>query len=339
MMGLTSWLRKRLTNHVCRAEQRPAAPRFRPRLEALEDRWLPSTLAVTTARDAVNASDGVVSLREAIADANSGDTIVFDKSLVGQTITLANKELAIDKNLTITGPGGKGLTIDGDSRSRVFTVAAGAEVSISGLTLSHGNAWTETTWFGLSGNDGYGGAVLNLGTLSITNCLVCNSYAAKGGGGVTNFGTMTITGSTVSGNRMDPAGGNLSGGRGIYNLGTMTISASIVANNSGGGVFNSGDMTISGSSVTRNTTGAVWGGGIENYSGTLTLIGSTVSGNTAGKSSLGEGRGGGIYNWASASLAVFSSTITSNHADVGADLYNLGDFTEDSSSRIGHVAP
>src|SRR5262245_27270912 len=82
-MGLTSWIRNRLRNRGTRTQPRPAAPRFRPTLDALEDRWLPSTLSVTTALDVVDPNDGVVSLREAISDAQSGDTIRFDDGLSG----------------------------------------------------------------------------------------------------------------------------------------------------------------------------------------------------------------------------------------------------------------
>src|SRR5262245_16126875 len=106
IMGLTSWLRNRLGNRAPRAPQRPAAPRFRPQLECLEDRWLPSTLTVTN-----NEDSGPGSLRADIAAAKSGDTIVFDPSLNGQTITLTSGELVINKNLTIQGPGAGLLTI------------------------------------------------------------------------------------------------------------------------------------------------------------------------------------------------------------------------------------
>jgi hypothetical protein len=76
--------------------------RVRPRLEFLEDRRLPSTLTVTN-----NLDSGSGSLRADIAAAQSGDTINFDPSLNGQTITL-NSELFIGgpiHNLTIQGPG------------------------------------------------------------------------------------------------------------------------------------------------------------------------------------------------------------------------------------------
>src|SRR5262249_34341927 len=76
---------------------------FRPRLEGLEERWVPSTLTVTNALDTGVAGDG--SLRGEIAAAQSGDVINFAPGLAGQTITLTNGELAITRSLDIEGPG------------------------------------------------------------------------------------------------------------------------------------------------------------------------------------------------------------------------------------------
>jgi hypothetical protein len=50
-----------------------------------------------------NADSGAGSLRQAILDATDGDTILFDNSLLGQTVTLTGGELLITKNLTISG--------------------------------------------------------------------------------------------------------------------------------------------------------------------------------------------------------------------------------------------
>src|SRR5437762_3030951 len=101
-MSFFSWLRNRISNRAPRgrAQRRAAAPRFRPQLEALEDRCLPSTLTVLN-----NLDSGPGSLRAEIAAAKSKDTIVFAPRLDGQTITLTSGELLINKNLTITGPG------------------------------------------------------------------------------------------------------------------------------------------------------------------------------------------------------------------------------------------
>src|SRR5947209_18708959 len=83
----------------CRAH-RPAGRRFVPRVEALECRALPSTLTVLN-----NADSGDSSLRAMLALASSGDTITFDPSLAGQTITLTSGQLVIDKSLDIEGLG------------------------------------------------------------------------------------------------------------------------------------------------------------------------------------------------------------------------------------------
>src|SRR5262249_32055240 len=85
----------------------PRQATFRPRVEALEVRDVPSTLTVTNNLDTGIAGDG--SLRGEIAAAKNNDTIVFAPSLSGQTITLysfdsngvvVDGELVINKNLT-----------------------------------------------------------------------------------------------------------------------------------------------------------------------------------------------------------------------------------------------
>src|SRR5438128_12472346 len=95
-MNLFSWLRTSNavadTAQMARQRLRTApnrpAPRFRPRLEALEDRMVPCTLGVNSAVDETIPGDGLLSLREAISAANSGDKIVFDSGLSGLTISL-----------------------------------------------------------------------------------------------------------------------------------------------------------------------------------------------------------------------------------------------------------
>src|SRR5262249_32622982 len=75
IMRFFSWLRNPTSTHAPRGpgQQRPAARRFRPRLEVLEGREVPSTLKVTSLGDSEKGS-----LRYEIAQAHSNDTIVFD---------------------------------------------------------------------------------------------------------------------------------------------------------------------------------------------------------------------------------------------------------------------
>src|SRR5262245_11888146 len=85
------------------SQQPPGATRFRPMLEGLEDRAVPAVLSVTTALDVVDATDGVMSLREGITEAQNGDTVNFNGSLSGRTIVLTGGELSINKSLDIQG--------------------------------------------------------------------------------------------------------------------------------------------------------------------------------------------------------------------------------------------
>src|SRR5438046_482619 len=76
-----------------------------------------------------NTNDsGPGSLRQALADANDGDTIEF---AVTGTIGLTSGELLVDKAITISGPGAENLAVNGNATSGVFHVTGG-NVTISG---------------------------------------------------------------------------------------------------------------------------------------------------------------------------------------------------------------
>jgi len=273
-MWLSSWLRKRTANGAPRgrARHRPAGLCFRPRLEALEDRCVPSTLTVTNNLDSGIYPPSPGSLRYEIAVAQSGDTIVFSQSLKGQTITLNGSELYINKSLDIEGLGAKYLAISGRGSptapySRVFEVAPvdllghRVQVTLSGMTIENGTGTPND--LGVVWGDqyyGHGGGILNFGTLTLSNCTVSGNSARFTGGGIANElgGTMTISGCTVSHNSVVLGGPYPNGaGGGIYNDGTMTLSGSTVTQNTGGGIFNdySAVLTILCSTVKSNHYG------------------------------------------------------------------------------------
>jgi hypothetical protein len=66
-----------------------------------------TTITITNTNDS-----GPGSLRQALTDANDGDTINF---AVTGTIDLTNGELLVNKNVSITGPGSATLAVDGNT--------------------------------------------------------------------------------------------------------------------------------------------------------------------------------------------------------------------------------
>ena len=89
-----------------------------------------ATLQVTNEND-----NGDGSLRQTIANANSGDTIIFAPNV--NYITLTSGHIEINKNLTINGESGNTrITIDGNSNSGIFDILG--SVNINNLTFTKG---------------------------------------------------------------------------------------------------------------------------------------------------------------------------------------------------------
>src|SRR5262249_20794571 len=137
--------------------------RFMPRLEALEDRTVLSTLTVTN-----NLDGGAGSLRDAIGHTKDGDAIIFASKLNGQNITLTSDELASKNSVDIEGPGADKLAVSGNDKFRVFDIVnQGLTVTIAGLTIEDGLA-----------TGGGGGGILNVGsTLNLSNDVLSNNTA------------------------------------------------------------------------------------------------------------------------------------------------------------------
>jgi hypothetical protein len=212
---------------------------------------------ITTPLDISNPNDGLISLREAISKAETGDVITFDDSLAGETITLNGEQLEISKGISIDASSVGGITINADGKSRVFYISGGDEtapVELINLTITGGNV--------TDASDG-GGIFVDTGRLlKITNTTITGNYSKYGGGGISNNGSLTITTSSITNN---------SGGEG------------------GGILTYDGKLTITNSLISANSA-RYGGGGIYNYYSEVSIVNSTISANTANKF------GGGIYN-------------------------------------------
>lgn len=267
-----------------------------------------------------NNDSGPGSLRQALANAQNGDTIEF--AVMG-SITLTSAELFITNNIAITGPGPGLLSVVRNGQATnfgIFYIAPNLGVTISGLSISGGRL-----------ENGNGAGIENYAALTLNNCIVSGNRIAPtfihvfGGAGIYNdgIGTLTLNNSTVSGNDASNLGFTLGGG-GIYNKGTLTITQSSISNNTSdnvaGGILNSSMLTMTNSILSNNhATGSVQGtgngGGIAN-GGTMIIQNSTISGNSA----QGQGgQGGGITN--GGSLEVKNSTISGNTGVNGGGIY------------------
>lgn len=238
-----------------------------------------ATFTVTNADDG-----GTGSLRNALGLANisgGADTIVFDSAFFNtpRTINLTGELPGINGPLTITGPGAHLVNIRRNTGGnyRIFTISSGVTATISGLTISNGNAGT-----------GDGGGILNDGTLTITNCHITGNTAV-GGGGISNTlgNLLTLTQSTVSNNT---ATGSSTGG-GIASFGGTTIANSTISGNiatgsgggNGGGLrLSSAGATITSSTITNNSAaGANSAGGLRDNLAPVNIRNSILAGNVS----------------------------------------------------------
>ena len=146
-----------------------------------------NTITVTNTNDS-----GPGSLRQALADANDGDTINF---AVTGTIALTSGELLVTRSIMISGPGAENLAVNGNGKNRVFHVNGG-NVTISDLTITNGSA---------SRIQCGGGIYNDHSTLTVNNSTITGNSASQGGG-ICNDGsangaaTLQINNSNFSGN-------------------------------------------------------------------------------------------------------------------------------------------
>src|SRR5262249_45901941 len=100
---------------------------------------------------------------------------------------------------------------------------------------------------------GEGGAIDNLGSMRLDNCIIGSNLSYGVGGAIKNWGSLLIDFSTISGNFVVGDGGA------VYNTptGSLSIIASTISGNTsshnGGGIWNSGDVSLSSDTITLNT--------------------------------------------------------------------------------------
>jgi len=283
-----------------------------------------TTINVDTTDDELN-NNGDCSLREAIQAANTDasvdacpaggdeDEIILPAGIY--TLTIAGRgddenetgDLDIsDGTLAILGSGAENTVISGDGDRVIHVVGQEVVLTIQGITITGGKCEGDGC--------GEGGGINGGNHLTISNSIISNNHADRGGG-LYLGGTVTITNTTIIGNNAFDYGGGLVVD---VNDSVVTIASSSIYGNSagnfGGGitVFGAPTFIVRESSISGNV--ATRGGGIHvaylQTGGSVSLASSTISYNSAGQ-------GGGIHirelTYSSVSLAdtVISDNVSS----------------------------
>lgn len=299
------------------------------------------SLVVTTTADVVDANDGLTSLREAVAFANDvtvggtgdadgdgdpNDTVEFAANLAGRVVALTQGELAITSDMTVSGANGSGgnlnVAISGSSSSRIFNVRSDIVMNVDSIGLRDGLA-------------AQGGAIINTGTLTITDSVLSNNEAdgttfQSGGGAIyNNGGSVTILASRLQGNEASGIAGR--GGAILSDGGIVTVAdGSAFWTNSairdGGAIAlragadaqieqtvflgnSAGNATYSGNGGALHVAGA---------GSSATLSRTTMADNTASE------HGGGVWRGSGTAISLGSSVLQGNAALNGGALYNAG---------------
>jgi hypothetical protein len=312
--------------------------RFRPRLEALEDRWLPSTFNAATASDLIadiNAANLQGGANTIVLTATSPYVLTaVDNTTDGHTVLpviTAGDSLTILRSNGSVNPG-YGDTIDAGKNGRLFDVASGASLTLENVTLQNGvENWTP-------GGAAKGGAIYNQGTLVLSQVMVQNNTAASfgqseaDGGGIWSNGSLTVENACVFQGNAAKGGAFLPPGQGGNAFGGAIYIA--------GGTADLTGSTFGGGYPEQNTAegagglypGKAYGGAVYVGGGTVTMDSDTIGipPGAAGWTAMNTAQSGGSYGaggtgyggalcLAGGTVTLTNDSITNNEAGYGPD--------------------
>ena len=255
-----------------------------------------ATLVINSLDDTAQPAAGVTTLRSAVDQAASGDTITFDSSMNGQTVLLTivgsahstlkgevysgntfagyqdrdygASALYVPKNLIIDAsalPDGITIKWNGGTASHARVMAVSGNLTLRNVTISSGHSYAEAI---TGGTQPYtlarGGGLAVWGKLTLENCAVIGNKCT---GDVSSSRDRGTYGGGIYANNLDLRDSVISGnavlgygagGGGIYSVGGAT--------NTGG---HGNDTSLEGCTISGNRVTAqhAYGGGIFTLSG------------------------------------------------------------------------
>ena len=256
-----------------------------------------------------------------------GDEFVIQGAITATSATGDHGAISVTKKITVKGAGST-PTLDADTRSRIFTVENGGELTLENLTLKKGKA------DGTQDADKYGGGILVKEgcKAKLKNCTVKKCQAEENGGAIYSEGELTLEDSIIGG--ASASDGNKA--------------------KQGGGIFLTGSdaaCTMTGGKISyneaRRTDGErPDGGGIYiEQSASFTMKGGEISNNKSENSNGTPAYGGGVYvngqtGGTSVSFTLENGTIKNNTAYFGGGvvLNNGGIFNMKGGTIEGNHA-
>lgn len=301
---------------------------------ALSTVWLASPMADATAAALAKHphivvancdDDGPGSLREAYANAASGDVINLD-ALQCSVITLTTGALQDGPIDSVTLVGKPGLMIDAGGTDRAIVHNGTGTLTLENLQIGNGD------YTGAGG----GGCVKSQSNLAVYHSTIsgCHVYMPPGagaanGGAISSQGSVIVQASRIQAGDAEGAYTTSTGGC-VYALGDVIVEDDPDEPGSGSTIEGCNASTI------QKKTGGL-GGGI--YArGAVSVVRSTIAGNHAYD-------GGGIFSSAnspySTSVVIIESTISSNHSEgTGSAINTLNSVSSyNSTITANHCDP
>ena len=256
-----------------------------------------------------------------------GDKFVIQGAITATSATGDHGAISVTKKITVKGAGST-PTLDADTRSRIFTVENGGELTLENLTLKKGKA------DGTQDADKYGGGILVKEgcKAKLKNCTVKKCQAEENGGAIYSEGELTLEDSIIG-------GASASDGNKAKNGGGIFLTGSDAACTMTGG-------KISYNEARRTDSERPDGGGIYiEQSASFTMKGGEISNNKSENSNSIVAYGGGVYvkgqaGGTSASFTLENGTINNNTAYFGGGivLNNRGIFNMQGGTIEGNHA-
>lgn len=326
-----------------------------------------ATPAMAATITVLNTNDsGAGSLRDAIATASAGDTIVFDGSLASSTIQIATP-LVVTETLTISGLGSGTLSIATTASSDYFRfepTSASQDFTLSGITVQGNNVNTgsgvvatdtvatprnvtvvDVTFTDLVNSSIGGPAILVdtiAGTLRAEDSRFFDNVGGADGGAISAIdvgSAIVLTDNVFTGNEAAGSGGAVlidSPSADATLTDNEFTDNTAVSSGAGGAVWVSraDEVVINGGSFTNNVADNSGGGVGVSRAATVTVTGTLFDTNSS-ISGRGGGFAGGGFSGGLITLA--DTTFTGNFGDIaGGGFSTIGDvpvLIQDSTFR------